>query len=107
MIYASENPRHRAFYRFSRNNYEANIIIDLKTYQLFYLSIYKPFGYLFVRIYVYIYIAGTFWTRISMKMDYKTGTTVRNTKVRPVFAFVDAVTTPVEKLFLTLCLEGW
>lgn len=38
-----------------------------------------------------------------MKIDYKTG----NTKVRPVFAFVDAVTTPVEKLFLTLCLEGW
>ena len=53
--------------------------------------------------YTYIYIAGTFWTRISMKIDYKTG----NTKVRPVFAFVDAVTTPVEKLFLTLCLEGW
>lgn len=42
-----------------------------------------------------------------MKIDYKTGTTVRNTKIRPVFAFVDAVTTPVEKLFLTLCLEGW
>lgn len=55
-----------------------------------------------MRIYVYIYIAGTFWTRISMKIDYKTGTTVRNTKVRPVFAFVDAVTIPVEKLFLTL-----
>lgn len=65
MIYASENPRHRAFYRFSRNNYEANIIIDLKTYQLFYLSIYKPFGYLFVRIYVYIYS----WNILDANID--------------------------------------
>lgn len=105
MIYASENPRHRAFYRFSRNNYEANIIIDLKTYQLFYLSIYKPFGYLFVRIYVYIYS----WNILDANID-ENGLQNWNDSAKhesSVFAFVDAVTTPVEKLFLTLCLEGW